>query len=421
MSSASPTARARAAVRSGAWIAVAMAVQNLTNYAFTIIAARRLGPAQYSAVASLMGLLLVVVVLSLGLQATGARKIAAAPDRKAEIESGLMSASYLSALALGAGCLLLTPLIAWVLQLDSWYPALMIAFAAVPLTIVGGQSGVLQGEHRWTALAGIYLAIGVGRCAIGALAVVIHPTATSAMAGVAIAAWLPALVGALALGHVGARGVVRRATVARGEQLLREVATNSHALLAFFALSNADVIVARVVFDQHQAGLYAGGLILAKAVLFLPQFVIVLAFPRMAQPDDRRTYLPGLALIAVIGLVATLGAVLLSGLAVVFIGGEQYAAIRPQIGWFALLGTVLAMLQLMVYEVVARQRSRAVWLLWVGLVAVAATSAYVADERALVLSVVAIDTVLLVVLLLGSLRRRPRSSGPAACPRAAAQ
>ena len=81
----SPTARARAAVRSGAFIAVAMAVQNVTNYAFTIIAARRLGPAEYGAVASLMGLLLVVVVLSLGLQATGARKIAAAPERWGDV------------------------------------------------------------------------------------------------------------------------------------------------------------------------------------------------------------------------------------------------------------------------------------------------------------------------------------------------
>src|SRR5688500_11233663 len=143
-----------------------MAVQNVATYAFTIAAARRLGPAEFSAVASLMGLLLVVVVLSLGLQATGARKVAAAPARRAEIEGALMSATYRSALALGALCLLLTPLITWVLDLDGWQPALMIGLSAVPLTIIGGQSGVLRGEHRWAPLGAIYLAFGVGRLLI---------------------------------------------------------------------------------------------------------------------------------------------------------------------------------------------------------------------------------------------------------------
>ena len=71
---------------------------------------------------------------------------------------------------------------------------------------------------------------------------------------------------------------------ARGSETLH----NSHALLAFFALSNVDILVARNVLDEHQAGLYAGGLILVKAVLFLPQFVVVLAFPSMADAAESR-------------------------------------------------------------------------------------------------------------------------------------
>ena len=68
--------------------------------------------------------------------------------------------------------------------------------------------------------------------------------------------------------------------------MLRELFHNSHALLAFFALSNADVVIARSTLDPHDAGLYAGGLILAKAVLFLPQFVVVVAFPSMSGGED---------------------------------------------------------------------------------------------------------------------------------------
>ena len=166
----------RALLRSGTGIAVAMAVQNISTYGFTIIAARRLGPAEYSAVASLMGLLLVVVVLSLGLQATGARKIAAAPGpARRRSRPALMSATYRSALALGALCLLLTPVITWGLQLEAWPAALMIGLAAVPLTIIGGQSGVLQGEQRWGALGGIYLGVGLGRLAIASVTMLLRP------------------------------------------------------------------------------------------------------------------------------------------------------------------------------------------------------------------------------------------------------
>ncbi len=388
----------RGLLRSGAGIAVAMAVQNVATYAFTIVAARRLGPAEYSAVASLMGLLLIVVVLSLGLQATGARKIAAQPARRAEIEAALMSATYRSALGLGVFCLLLTPLITWGLDLD-WQPALMIGLSAVPLTIIGGQSGVLQGEHRWRPLGAMYLALGVGRLAVGGVALLVSPTVLGAMIGVAVAAWIPALVGALALGHVGPRAA-SRATVERGEQLLREVLGNSHALLAFFALSNADVVVARVVFDEHVAGLYAGGLILTKAVLFLPQFVVVLAFPSMASAVGRReVYLKGLVVIGLIGALATIGATLFSGLAITFIGGPAYQEIEPLIGWFALLGTLLAMIQLMVYEVVARQQRASVWLLWAALALVASTATYVVTEGQLLLAVLVVDAVLLIALL----------------------
>lgn len=405
------TGTARGLLRSSAGIAVATAVQNVAAYAFTIVAARRLGPEEYSAVASLMGLLLVVVVVALGLQATGARKIAAAPQRRAEIEADVMATAYRAAVTLGVLCLLLTPLITWGLGLDGWPPALMIGLSAIPLTIMGGQAGVLQGEHRWSQLGAMYLALGVGRLAIGGGALLISPTALAAMIGVAVAAWFPVVVAAVGLGHIGPGRATRVATP-RGERLLHEVLANSHALLAFFALSNADVVVARIALDDRVAGLYAGGLILTKAVLFLPQFVVVIAFPSMASAAGRQAvYLKGLAVVAAIGLAATLGALVLSDLAVTFVGGPAYEDIEPWIGWFALLGTLLAMIQIMVYEVVARQHRSSVWVLWAGLAAVAGSATYVATEGSLLVSVLVIDAVVLTMLLVIALaRRRPATS-----------
>ena len=396
-------------VRDGAVIAVAMAVMNLTTYGFVILAARLLGPAEYGALAAVMGLLLVVNVLSLGLQATGARRVSAAPGDLAQIEHAVMRTSYASAGALGLLVLLATPVITSTLNLDSWVAAALIAVTAVPLTVMGGQAGILQGERRWGPLAGIYLAVGLGRIGFGALALLVRPDTQGAMVGVAVGALLPVLVGALALRHPSRNRagdtfpLLGSTRWARGG-VLHETLHNSHALLAFFALSNADVIIARSTLDEHQAGLYAGGLILAKAVLFLPQFVVVIAFPSMSRHDaGRRMHLISLGAVLVIGVVTVLGVLVLSGLAVVFIGGHEYADLQHRLWAFAALGTLLAMLQLLIYNIVARQRQRTVLLVWVALAALLAAAPLIGSLTALLTVVLLVDAALFLVLLVRSL------------------
>jgi O-antigen/teichoic acid export membrane protein len=186
--------------------------------------------------------------------------------------------------------------------------------------------------------------------------------------------------------------------------VLRETLHNSHALLAFFALSNADVIIARSTLDEHQAGLYAGGLILTKAVLFLPQFVVVIAFPSMSRRDAaKRMHLVSLGAVLVIGTVTVAGVAALSWLAVVFVGGPEYSELQSRLWLFAALGTLLAMLQLLIYNIVARQRQRAVLLVWAALAGLAVAAAFVHSVLVLLTVVVCVDGALFLVLLIRSL------------------
>lgn len=387
------------ALRGSMVIAVAMAVMNLTTYGFTIVAARLLGPVEYGALAAVMGLLLVLNVLSLGLQATGARRVAAAPEDRAALQVAILRTTYRCAAGLGVLSLLAAPLVSAVLNLDSWTVAALIAVTVVPLTVMGGQAGVLQGERRWGPLAGIYLAVGVGRIAFGVVALLVEPDTLGAMLGVTAGAFVPAVVGWWALRRTPGAPAGGTVPSASGG-LIAETVRNSHALLAFFALSNIDVVVARSVLDERDAGLYAGGLILTKAVLFLPQFVVVIVFPSMAGSGSaRRINLLALGLVLALGFATVLGTAVLSGLAVVFIGGPAYDAIQASLWVFAALGTLLAMLQLMVYNVVARQRQRAVLVLWVGLVGVLAGGAVAGGVEPLVVTVLAVDAAVFTVLL----------------------
>jgi O-antigen/teichoic acid export membrane protein len=379
-------------------IAVAMGVMNLATYGFTIIAARLLGPQSYGALASLMATLLVIGVLQLSLQATAARRISAAPEHVAQIEKSVLGVTYRASLAIGLVLLALTPLVNRVLKLDSLPTAALVAVSAVPLTMMGGQAGVLQGERRWWPLAVMYVASGVPRLLIGTALVLWHPNESSAMLGVALGAVPPVLLGWWAL---RAHRVAKVPSEEHGFRLvLRETLHNSQALLAFFALSNADVVVARNVLPAHSAGLYAGGLILAKAVLFLPQFVIIVAFPSMSTASERRRALTrSLLLVGGLGAVATAGAFVLKDLALVFIGGDDYREIASSLWVFAILGTTLSMLQLLVYSVLARQGRRSVYLVWAAFLTLVGVGYFVTSLHALIALVVSTDLVLFAILL----------------------
>ena len=386
----------------GSSIAIAIGLMNVATYGYTMVAARVLGPRQYGAFASLMATLLVISVLQLGLQATAARRISADPGHVGQIEDVILRVTYRAALAVGLVLLVLTPVINFVLRLDNLLVAGLVCVAAVPMTVMGGQAGILQGERRWLPLSMVYVANGVPRLIVGFALIAWHPTELSAMLGVVLGQFAPVVVGWWALRHERHPGEVGDHHSLR--PVIREVIHNSQALLAFFALSNADVIVARNVLDDHDAGLYAGGLILTKAVLFLPQFVVVLAFPAMSSASERRKALTrSLGLVAALGVVATAGAWLLSGLALVFVGGQDYAEIQSQLWLFAVLGTVLAMLQLLVYSVLARQGQRSVYLVWAALVALVAVGSTVSTVDGLLAVVLTIDLALLAALVFVSL------------------
>jgi O-antigen/teichoic acid export membrane protein len=390
-------------LRSSGSIAVAMGVMSVATYGFTMIAARLLGPTAYGAVAALMATLLVIGVLQLGLQATAARRISAQPEHVAQIERVIMRVTMRAALALGLLMLVLTPLVNWILRLDSLPTAALVAVTAVPMTIMGGQAGILQGERRWWPLAVVYVASGVPRLVIGTGLMLWRPTEFWAMFGVMLGAWLPVVVGWYALRR-GDRDPREDSESHRVRPIIRETVHNSQALLAFFALSNADVIVARNVLADHDAGLYAAGLIVTKAVLFLPQFVVVVAFPAMSTARERRRALTrSLAVVAGLGAACTLGSALLSSLAIKFAGGAEYADVQNKLWMFAILGTALSMLQLLVYSVLARQGQRSVYLVWGTLGALVVGGLVSTSLNELLTVVLMVDGLLLATLLAVSL------------------
>lgn len=335
---------------------------NGAAYVFSIVAARALIPSDFGVVTALLSLLQMGVVASLGLQAAAARRIAVTEADRDETIGTVLRSTAAAAVAVGVSVALAAPVLTWLLHLDSIWPVLLCAATLVPLTAMGGFVGIAQGSERWGVVTAIGLANGFGRLIGGAAALIIDPSVTSAMVGVALGAWAPVLIGVAVLG-------IRSAGRHTRKPLIREAIVGTHTLFAFYVLSNLDALVARNQLEAHQAGLYAAGLILGKAALMAPSFIGVLLYPRLARDDttDSRTLAVGL--VAAAGLAATLATALLPKLALLLAGGPQYADVASRLWLFTLAGSIWAVVQVLVLDALARRRRGVGRLTWIAVVA----------------------------------------------------
>jgi O-antigen/teichoic acid export membrane protein len=408
---AGPRGGPRGLLAGSGQIAVAMMLMNVATYAFTMTAARIIGPVPYGAFFALMNLVMILSVVMLGLQATAARRISADPAHVGQIEREILRLASRASLALGAVMLLGAPLINHLLDLNSMPTALLAAVAAVPMTMAGAQMGILQGERRWRELATMYVLSGVPRLIIGLTLILWRPTEFMAFLGVALGYYAPFLYGLVVLRHVRETGDAHERHGLL--PIIKEAVLNSQALFAYLALTNIDMLVGRSVLDSHDSGLYAAGLIVSRAVMFLPQFVVVVAFPSMSTGrNPARALSRSILVVSGLGGACVLATALFPDLVLVFAGGEEYDEVSGSLWVFAVLGTCMSLLHLLVYSVLARQGTLSMALVWVALgVLVAMATTLVSTVSELLAVVLAVDLVLLVVLLsISFVKLRERST-----------
>ncbi len=374
------SASVRRFLRGGGGIIVGTAVMNVCTFGFTIVAAGILDTASYGAFFALLNLLMVISVVNMGLQTTAARRIVADPGSVARIERVILRVGYATALAVGGGLLVLSPAVTWLLQLDSVVPALVLAGLAVPTTVMGAHVGILQGEKRWAALSWLYVLAGVPRIA-GLVLLWWYPTESIALFGSGLGYIAPVVFGWWVLRRPRVSAPAEEppydATADATEGMavsvlpwpvLRESLHSAQALLAFFALANVDIVVARHVLSNDASGLYAVGLLVAKIMLYLPQFVVIVMFPSLATAHQRRrAVIRGTTAILGLGAVCTLGVLLLAGLTADVLRSEKLQAVEGHLWLFAVLGTLLSITQLLVYATLARQGRRSIHLVWAAL------------------------------------------------------
>jgi hypothetical protein len=361
----SRTTEAAGRLRGGSLaVLVALTAANGLGYLLTLVASRRLGPERYGALAALLGLVLVGNVLALGLQAVVARRVVAGGAAAAAAWAARVSA--VSAAGLGIVALLAAPVVTHLLHLPSAWPTVVLAVTLAPLTVIGGQLGLLQGAERLHALAALYLVAGLGKVGGGVVGALVGSSVTSTMVGTAVGATAAAAAGAVLVHRtIPAGGHVRPPS-----GVLAEIARATYSLGGLFALSNVDVVLARHALPAREAGLYAVGAVVTKAAFWLPSVVPVIALPGLSDPARRqRTAALSLAAVTAAGLLITAAGVFAGDLFVRAIGGSAYLGLADRVWLFAATGALLAVAQLLLYSRLAAEDRRVaapMWLLVLG-------------------------------------------------------
>ncbi|MGB8020285.1 MAG: hypothetical protein WCF04_03570, partial [Candidatus Nanopelagicales bacterium] len=144
----------------------------------------------------------------------------------------------------------------------------------------------------------------------------------------------------------------------------------AHALIALYTLTNIDIILARAQLGPHDAGLYAAGALIARAVFFLPQAILVAAFPRMVA-GSRTAQRQAVLAVAGLGLIAVAAVAALPRLVVLIMAGWEYLPVADEAWLFALAGAGFGVVQVLLYARMASQDRRATALLWIGVAGLA--------------------------------------------------
>ncbi|NLC97886.1 MAG: hypothetical protein GX678_02255 [Actinomycetales bacterium] len=318
---------------SGAVLGITMALANALSYAFILILSRAFGPADFGAYSVLSSYGIVLSVPAGAFQVIVARHVSSGDSRISGLRLSLLIGTALAGVSIVA-----SPLLREVFHLESSWSVVWLALTLIPMTLTGAFQGVLLGQERLVALSGLYISTAVGRLVAGFAAAAVGLNVAEVFALLFFVATLVAIQGAI---------VCRDHLVdASSGSLWNDLVRATTALGAFIALTNADVILARVFLTEVNSGGYALAATFGRAVGWGTQFIALLMVPRMQAVGRTKTLLNAHALIFVLGVACIAAIAIAPSWWMVLVGGDEYAQFASLAVACVALGVLWALVQL---------------------------------------------------------------------------
>ncbi len=355
---ATSSPRSGGLLRSGLLVTTAVVLANVLNAVFQFVMARILDPAEYSLLATMFVVVLVVTVPLSGLQSVMAREVASRIPTQglrgagAALRHAVRQVGRWIVLVVVLTALFAYPLIL-LLHVERPLPFIATAVAlavALPLPVA---FGALQGAERFGTLSFVQPVYALFKLAAGVAIGLLGFGASAVMFGVAAATAVSFLVVLAPL------RAMLRASEGREEptdMTLVSAYTLGTAIgvCGYAVHTNIDILVARVSFDATTAGEWAAVAAVAKTILLIPIGVTTVLFPRVAalrnRSRERNHMLAGLGIVAVVGVIAASVYWTFSGTIVDVIFGPKYAPAAPWLGPLAFAMVLYALVQVYLFH-----------------------------------------------------------------------
>jgi O-antigen/teichoic acid export membrane protein len=379
-------------------VGAGLAVPQVLAYAASVIAARLLVPAEFGAFGAMQGITQIGTPIGLAIQAIAARRLV---KNSANKHHDLLKFGLEVSIAVMLATLLISFPLSSIFNID--YLVLVLTIGAIaPFVFISTQLGIAQGKEFYLKLAGIYIVFGIGRSVSAIIGLFVYPELISVGIGFFGGTLLTAIVAHFILGNSKKFWKTDRA-----ENSVKELWKATQALFALYVLVNIDVILARIVLTPEESGIYTVGMLVAKIAFFMPQAITVVLFPKMGRNDSSalRLAVLGTSLIGAIYIGVTYFA---SEFVVNAIGGAGYAELYSEVWFFAIEGSLFAVLQVLLYGRIAREDTKVSILLWAGSI-IATISVWLITKDTIITvvsSLIVVTFVLVIVAALTELRHR---------------
>ena len=336
----------------------------------------------YSTFVSLLRLLIVLGIPTAAMQTIFARQAAAVTNDAQERQliataRAIILGTFLVWLVCAAGVLAAMKPLSHLLKVSNpvaLYFTLAIGLIGLWIPVA---KGLLQGEHRFFGLGWLAITDGVGRLGVMVLVILV-------LSGEAAAAMFAMLVGQVITICVGGwltRSVwSARPTVAFDwKGWLGQALPLTLGLGTVLLMSSIDMLFVQGLFpDRYQRKLYGGAMLTGFAIIQFIAPVALVMFARVAKSVARSegsdSLRMTLAATILFGALAAIGCTLLPRLPlrVIYISNPEMWEAAPLVPWFAWALLPLTVANVLVQNILARGRFKAVW--WLVLV----PAAYVA-------------------------------------------
>ena len=384
-------------LRQGAWMFAATVVSGGLAYLANTAVGRLLAPSQYSVYTVMISLMLIFGAAMNVIQTVTASHVAQlqALDRGRDVGELLV---FLLRRLLPWGCAAMVLLwlagrpVADLLRLPNTTTLWVMATVLVPLVLTPVAMGGLRGLERFGAL-GINLMVQDLLRLLASVGLILAGWgAVGAVASLPLSRFAIAL-----LSLVWLKGVLRtrnREFKPDLSGILGYAVYAAVGLAAFTALVYMDVLIVKIRFTPHEAGLYSAVATLGRITLYLPSAIGVLLLPKVTAQDTRSeqsasALYKSLLIVGVLCGMVTMLFFLFPSPLVRLLFGPNYVAQASLLGPYGLAMTLCALANIwLVYYLAVRRQGYSYAVLCVAVVQALVLSALPLSQRQVVTTLI---------------------------------